>query len=382
MEKYKCPFCGNEDPRFFGFLNGKIYCRYCISFHGEPAEKIGKIQGNGRVFTSYELTEKQKTISSKILSNYIHGKNTLVYAVTGAGKTELVLESISYCLKHSLIVGFAIPRKDVVIELYERLSSIFRQEKVIAVYGGNTCNLQGNLIILTTHQLYRYNNYFDLLIMDEIDAFPYKGNKLLFSMFKRSIKHNFILLSATPSHEYIEEFKKESGDVVCLFSRFHGHPLPVPKIIIKYGIFRIFSLVKMVKKCYLEKKPVLIFVPTIDESENVFTILKIFIKKGNYVNSAREERERIIQSFRKNNYSFLVTTSVLERGITIENLQVIIFDCDNSLYDDATLVQISGRAGRKANYPDGDVIFLAKKTTNSMVNAINTIKEANKNNDM
>ena len=73
-------------------------------------------------------------------------------------------------LKKGLQVGFAIPRRDVVIELSQRLADAFKNYNVICVYGGHTANLEGDIICLTTHQLYRYEKYFDLLIL----AYPSK----------------------------------------------------------------------------------------------------------------------------------------------------------------------------------------------------------------
>ena len=34
---YSCPICGNTDIHSIGFLNGKPYCRKCITFKGEEA---------------------------------------------------------------------------------------------------------------------------------------------------------------------------------------------------------------------------------------------------------------------------------------------------------------------------------------------------------
>ena len=37
-QNYKCPTCGNTDTHSVGYLNGKPYCRRCISFKGEEVE--------------------------------------------------------------------------------------------------------------------------------------------------------------------------------------------------------------------------------------------------------------------------------------------------------------------------------------------------------
>ena len=74
----------------------------------------------------------------------------------------------------------------------------------------------------------------------------------------------------------------------------------------------------------------------------------------------------------------LVTTAVLERGVTVKDLQVIVFNADHVLYTSAALIQIAGRAGRKKEYPTGEVIFIASKKTNEMEESIREIERANK----
>lgn len=376
-KKFKCPFCGNEDKKYFGIRNSEIYCRYCIGFHGELATENVTYETSGKNFISYCLTNEQKEASGKILDNYVNKLNTLVHAVTGAGKTELVFQVISYCLERKLNVGFAIPRKDVVIELFQRISEAYKTSHCVAVYGGHTEELYGNIIVLTTHQIYRYERYFDLLILDEIDAFPYKDNSLLQSMFYRSVKGNFVLLTATPSDQFKSEFVKKGGRLVELLVRFHHNKLPVPRMVIKMGLFKYTSLLHTCKKFVKEEKPFLIFVPSIDESYYLFKFLSLFIKNGYYVNSKLENRTEIIQKFRYGQFKFLVTTSVLERGVTIDNLQVIVFNADNALFDEITLVQIAGRVGRKIKHPNGEVVYISYKCTSDMKLSIKRIRDAN-----
>ena len=62
----------------------------------------------------------------------------------------------------------------------------------------------------------------------------------------------------------------------------------------------------------------------------------------------------------------------------MRNLQVIIYKSHSFVYDKGTLIQISGRVGRKADAPTGEVVFLANRKTQEMVDAINEIEESNK----
>lgn len=377
--KFICPICGNSNLNKIGFLNGKPYCRACLGFKGNLADPSFQSSKNSKLKLSYPLSDEQAQCSLKILNNYKNGIETLVYAVCGAGKTELVYQSIQYVLLRGGHVGFCIPRRDVVIEIVERLNEAFPNNKVIGVYGGNTTFLNADIVCLTSHQLFRYPNYFDLLIMDEIDAFPFKNNETLNSFFFKSIKGHYIMMSATPSSETLKFFQGESKDIVTLFSRFHKHNLPVPELVISYGPLKVIKVIILLKQFVRERKQTFIFCPTIDEVESLFLSIKKVVKKGNYVSSKKEDRRQIIDDFREKKYDYLVTTAILERGVTVDNLQVIVFNADSSLYDSYTLIQISGRVGRKIKHPTGKVIFISEKRTNEIDRCIEEIQHNNAN---
>ena len=272
---FVCSRCGNSDPKYIGYLNGKPYCRFCISMRGKNATK--KLPGRGAVVINlgYPLSKEQKNLSKQIVENYQNNIDTLVNAVCGAGKTELVYGVIAHCLSLGKVVAFAVPRRDVVIELSQRIHMVFPHNSVVSVYGGHTDKLVADIVVLTTHQLYRYEKYFDLIILDEIDAFPFKDNKLLNSMFFRAIKGNIIMMSATPSKDIIDYFSQGNRKILELNTRFHRHPLPVPEAVILFGIFKILYLIKTMRKMISEGKKVFVFAPTISRCESLFKITKI-----------------------------------------------------------------------------------------------------------
>lgn len=375
---FKCPLCGNEDEKFIGYRNGVPYCRRCISFRGEEALGIYSKSTNGFLYVPYKLTDEQNRVSNQVLENYKNGLDTLIYAVCGAGKTELVYKVMEYCLAKKMNVGFAIARRDVVIELSERLKQAFKNYKVVSLYGGHTSELEGDIICLTTHQLYRFEKYFDLLIIDEIDAFPFNGNFALEAFFHRSVRAHYVMMSATPSKERIEEFKGKGKAIVNLFKRHHGKPIPVPKFFIAPKFVRYFYLVYKVREIIKKNLPLLVFAPTIEECENLYVFLNIFAKGGYFVHSKCKDRSKIIEDFRENKYKYLVTTAVLERGVTLRNLQVIIFNASSFIYTSEALVQISGRVGRVKDATDGEVIFIAERKTKYIIEARETIIDANK----
>lgn len=379
MERFICPLCGNSDEKYIGYRNGEPYCRLCLSFKGKQADYYPSKMKQSEINISYNLSNEQKALSKNLLDNFQKGFNSFVYAVCGSGKTEIVLEIIKYCISVGYKVGFAVPRKDVAQELYFRFKNIFIKNKITLVCGGHSEHLYGDLIVFTTHQLYRYDAYFDLLIIDEVDAFPFKGNVVLQKFFDRSIRKNYIMLSATPDDSYLADFKKRGGKVVHLFSRFHGYPLPVPQIKISPEFLMFLILIKIVTKFINEKKQIFIFAPTISLCEETAKKLNIvFPNLGTYVHSQRKDREKVISSFKEKQFLFLVTTAVLERGITVKNLQVIVYFAHHKIYDKYSLVQIAGRAGRKADAPTGEVYYVASKKTKAMDESIIDIERANK----
>jgi competence protein ComFA len=373
-ESYVCPRCGCRDPRYFGIKNGKVYCRRCISFTGAKADQLPSLPKDVVLDLDYSLSKEQKSLSDQIVFNYRQGIDTLVYAVCGSGKTEISYGVIAYAMEKGLSVGFALPRRDVVIELYFRLKEAFPHNRIVAVYGEHTSTLEGDVVILTTHQLYRYPHYFDLLVMDEIDAFPFKGNAVLIALYRASLRGHCVMMSATPSQEILSEYKKPGRAIVELRTRFHKHPIPVPKIIERPSFEQPLYVIKKLRQFEKEGKPCFVFVPSIPKSEELFRVVSFFVHRGNYVNSQREGRPEIIDSFKKGSLSYLVTTSVLERGVTIRNLQVLVVGADTQrIYNSSTLIQIAGRAGRKSDAPNGEVLFVARKTTEPMRAAIREI---------
>ena len=88
---FTCPICGNKDQRYIGMRAGKPYCRKCISFRGQEPTRDYVRNNNSEYTLSYELSEDQKRLSKQLVDNYINGFDSLVHAVTGAGKTEIIL---------------------------------------------------------------------------------------------------------------------------------------------------------------------------------------------------------------------------------------------------------------------------------------------------
>jgi late competence protein required for DNA uptake (superfamily II DNA/RNA helicase) len=89
------------------------------------------------------------------------------------------------------------------------------------------------------------------------------------------------------------------------------------------------------------------------------------------------ERGEKVVDFRQTRIDILVTTTILERGITVAKTDVFVLDADAALFDEASLVQMAGRAGRSKDDPYGKVYFAGYHKTKAEVIAIKQIKSMN-----
>lgn len=185
-----------------------------------------------------------------------------------------------------------------------------------------------------------------------------------------------VLLSATPSEKDICEIKNRGRTILELNKRYHGAFLPVPEFVY-YGLSKYFTCLKVILKILNSNKPLFVFVPTINEGQKLYQLAKHFIKDISLVYSYEKDRDITIEKFKKGQLKCLITTTILERGVTVKDLQVIVIDADNMTFTPESLIQISGRVGRKFNARTGKVIFLGKSYNENIKKSIKTIKDTN-----
>jgi competence protein ComFA len=357
--------------------NGQPYCRACIQFQCDRWLPQKREKKAVQIQLGYALTVEQQTISDGLILCYRKQQSAMVDAVTGSGKTEIVFGLIQIALAEGKRIGFVIPRRDVVQEMVPRFQHVFPNLTITSVFGGHHDQLEADLIILTTHQIFRYEKYFDVLIFDEVDAFPYAGNPVLNAMVQRASQGMIVYLSATFEKQQLIDFKTQGGKVFHLFKRYHGHPLPELSITVRPFFFKWITLVLLLFQFQKQHVPVFIFVPTIAIGQWMLRLIKIFFPTTKLAFSSSTDREEVVRQFKNKPNFFLITTAILERGITVSQLQAIIFEADHRLYSASMLIQMAGRVGRKLNSPTGKVILLANHQSHSIQLAQAKIKFAN-----
>src|SRR5699024_9005104 len=200
-------------------------------------------------------------------------------------------------------------------------------------------------------------------ILDEVDAFPYHGDPMLYAAVERAKKPtgNIIYLSATPP-DYLRSIPQ-----VRIPARYHRKPLAVPQLIYDKQCDRKLPTImnQVLEFLIVEQRQAFLFVPYIERVEelvNQLNKLKLSLTVGG--THARDPlREQKVAAFRKGTYQVFVTTTIMERGVTVPRTDVIVLQADAPVFDEASLVQISGRTGRSTDDPIGHVVFIAKEKT-------------------
>ena len=358
---YNCAKCGNIC----------YYCRHCIQMGriSSCTELISWASSSPQLHLNHSfnwsgtLTAAQKIASTEVADSLARKENHLVYAVCGAGKTELLFQPIFDALQKGLRICIAAPRTDVVLELSPRIRAVFPLTTVHTLYGGAPVE-EGfaNIVISTTHQLYRFENAFDVMIVDEADAFPYSYDEALERAVLKAAKPDspIVFVSATPSDKLLKATANRSE----IFRRFHGHDLPVPVFKPLWGYKKKLErntipqkLVVWIEERIAKKQPFLLFLPTIELIEHSIPLFKKLDGRIEAVHSKDLQRKEKVMALRNGNVPGLLTSTILERGITIPNVQVAVVGADDALFNASALIQIAGRVGRSISYPAGDISF-------------------------
>ncbi len=410
----QCFRCGDSDKLRQAYClvcesENCYYCENCVSmgesrqcrvFYAVPVLEICAIKRKPIVRLDFQLTKAQSDASDGVLEFVVGSAKVkcLVWAACGAGKTEVVFAAIREALSYGHKVLFAVPRRDTVMDIQKRIKKAFSGIEIAVLYGGSEERFKSaDLVVATTHQVLRFYKAFQLVILDEVDAFPYHEDMLLHGILSRAVcaGGKVIYMTATPPNYLLKESIKEIERVI-IPARHHGYPLPVPEMFMCKAISSkteelvipgdVLSFLQHSVRDELAQ--VLIFVATIPLAEKTTNALKRLLGEEpffgygenwvRFVHSRDSERDKKRDGFLNGEFPILVATTVMERGITIKRVNVLVLFAENTvIFDTRTLVQLAGRAGRTADYPRGKVWFVGNRRTSEMKEAVKWIKNVN-----
>lgn len=371
------------------------YCRQCIN--------LGKIQADDKLIitstdVSYPIQSQYLYWNGQLTSNQQKGvrelitalekkQDHLVWAVTGAGKTEMIFPLIERILQKNQRVALCSPRVDVCIELFPRIQSVFPNTSVGLFHGKSEERYHlTQIAIMTVHQLIRFEKAFDVLIIDEVDSYPLAGNIMLHKAINKAKKTNgmIVYLSATPPKKLLQNVRQGKITLSKLYQRFHGHPLPEPQCHLLFKKIDFWGINPQLRyklnQMINNKQRFMLFFPQIPIMKYFAKQLKKLYPTLTFVDVSSKDKQRLekVQQFREQQVQAILTTTILERGVTFKKITVIVVEAQAKEFTKTTLIQIAGRAGRGKDSYDDEVHFYYQYYTEQIRLACAEIKYLNR----
>lgn len=396
---YRCERCHNTDQQQFTTYDCAscqtrcTYCRHCLA--------LGRISTCTTLCTipntkrhaernipAWEgVYSPHQRIAAERMTARAAQSPQLLYAVCGAGKTEVLFAPIRAALRRGEYIAVVSPRVDVIRELLPRMKKVFKTIDILVLYEGKKPQpLNAPLVLATTHQLYRYERAFDAIYVDEADAFPYNADETLQRAVQKAVKPNghIHFITATATREMIAHYEKV-GDVWTIPVRYHGHPLPEPIYRASYFYrerLKKGRLPKEVQRWLIRvvnrQLPYLLFFASIDEMYEALPLVRQIDPTVRAVHASSETRKEDVLALREGNVQGLLTTTILERGVTIPRVQVAVLGAERRIFTKEALIQIGGRVGRSKDAPTGDFLLFHHGITFAMDAAKKEIQRLNK----
>lgn len=403
IRKGMCRRCLNQDSRLFQerpCVKGHgtcFYCLDCLAFSRVstcsalvylPPTSLDPREID--FYLEHTLSADQERISGEMLESLSKGEDRLIWAVTGAGKTEMTFACIREALSQGKRVAYVSPRIDVCLDLHARYKKAFPSEDIPLLYGESQEEYRFRpFMMMTTHQLVRFYQAFDLLIVDEADAFPFNGSALLERAVAKSVKqrHSIFWLTATPPNFLIEEVRSEGLPISILAGRFHGHPLPEAEFCyvgdwrkkVMKGKLPVY-IHRFLKEEFAQGQFLILFMPHIPLMIKMESILKKLHPDWRVASVSAKDPKRLekVQEAKKAAYDLLLSTTILERGVTFYAIDVAVLGAEDETFSSESLIQIAGRVGRHKDAPSGRVVYFHHGQTKAMRKAQLTIRFLNR----
>jgi len=393
-----------------GFYKRLAYDEILASFlvNSEIRKKIKKIKKTSKKFTerahnniinklNFNLTGDQKK-SLEDINKDLNSKSKmfrLLQGDVGSGKTIVALISSLSVISSGFQVAIMAPTEILARQHYELAKKLFPKNINIEMLSSKSKyvekksivkELKNNKIhmVFGTHAIFQKKIIFanlGYIIIDEQHKFGVRQRKLLSD--KGGDNCDVLLMSATPIPRTLTMSFYGDMDVSIIREKPSNR-----KEVKTYSKLesKIDDVINFVKKEIKDGNQVFWVCPLIEESKKLdhqssvskYKFLnKIFPNNVGLLHGKvdNEEKEEILNKFLNNEYSILVSTTIIEVGIDFPNANVIIIENANK-FGLSQLHQLRGRVGRGTKQASCILMFKSNLSVNAK-KRINILKNSN-----
>lgn len=384
------------------------YCQECLMLgESKPCEALyaapARVRPEENFVSSIGLNldisfSQAQYEAFEALARFVRKDSTsecLVWEACGAGRPETVFGAVREVLKRGGRVLFGVPRRDVLDDLFFRLERAFPGVSVAIRYGKPRSHPKtSDIVLASTHQTLKYYHSFDLVILDESDAFPYLANPILINALRRAkkVSGKLIYMTPTPAPEIYARAQRGEIKVIQIPIRQHGHPLVIPQIMLEKDLIagnkipeRVIQILR--ESIEEDQAQVLVVVPNGEYSRRAGELLVPRLEDLRFqgfkewpiicTGSHDFDRERKVNTYFRGEANILITTGLTGRGDLAPNSNMVVLWSENEIFDETYLLQLAGRVGWSDSYPGGKVWFVGTRITREMEGAVRKIKLLN-----
>lgn len=342
-----------------------------------------------------ELGYRKPTyIQEKSIGAVLSGTDTYAIAPTGTGKTAAyllpILQELSQ-VDHSdkqvrpIRALFLVPTRELALQVEESIGLYGKglQLRTISIFGGVRIQSQTNrfkrgtdIVVATPKRLMdmlkaktislEHIQYF---VMDEADRLVSMGifNELKHIISLMPTKAQKVLFSATDS-KALNKFSKEHQNRVKLVKGGDIQPALDKIVHTMYRCQReekqqhLFALLKM-----LDSDRVLIFAHSKHEVNYLNKLLNEqgFVTTGIHNDISQKKRQQRLEGFKAGEYTCLVATDIVSRGIDIDDLYYVV-NFDLPVNNNDYLHRVGRTARTKTNKLDSKKVIATKQAQQAL----------------
>lgn len=327
------------------------------------------LQQNGRLLEKlnlpFKLTEDQEKCLDEIKKDLSSRKqmNRLIQGDVGSGKTIVAFISMLIVIENGMQAAILAPTEILAVQHFNTIMKLSKglEINIDIMLSSNRKNrnfqiekllLGKTQILVGTHAILEDEIKFKnlgLVIIDEQHRF---GVMQRLKFIKKCKYPNVLAMSATPIPRTLLLGCYGDLDVSTITSK------PLGRKPINTTIMSISNINELSKRLKNINSQIYWVCPIIEESDNlvdvrtrcdylknIFSSDEVRILHGKMKS---QEKEKIINSFQRNEFKLLVSTTVIEVGVDIPNANVIIIE-HAERFGLAQLHQLRGRVGRGIN---------------------------------